>query len=628
MARFWRSIEDGYLMLKEGTDNVKVFSRRAIIVAGLQVGLLGVMGGRLAWLQLIQGQKYRVLSDNNRINVRIIPPRRGEIIDRYGVPLAVNENNYRVLCIPEEAGDLQKSLHNLSRYIRLDQNEIYTAIKKASKSSKFVPIEVKSNLEWEDVAKIEVNITELPGLQIDKGEVRTYPYGSSTAHIVGYVGSVSEKDMDGSALLKLPGYKIGKDGIEKEYDLDMRGAVGNKKMEVNVRGREVRELEESLGASGKRIALTIDGELQRFLHARLEAEKSASAVVLDAHTGEIYAMSSYPSYDPNILSRGISEALWQELLTTPGNPLSNKAIAGQYPPASTFKMVTALAGLRSGHINEDTKSYCSGHYEYGSDRFHCWKSSGHGSVDVVSALTESCDVYFYQVATEIGIEKIAEMARELGLGSKLAFDLAQERPGLVPDKQWKLGRGEVWRPGNTIISSIGQGSLLATPLQIAIMNARMVNGGYAVKPQIISSIDDRKIAQEIWPKMNLAPEHLELVKEGMSNVVNDPKGTAYGSRIEEVGMEMAGKTGTAQVQRITKAQRATGVKNEDLPWEQRHHALFTGYAPANNPKYVCSVVVEHGVGGSRTAAPIAHELLYEAQKRGAGNSQPPNKKKA
>ncbi len=605
-------------MINDDADNVRVFSRRAIIVAGLQVTFLGALGARLAWLQLFQGQKYRVLSDNNRINVRIVPPPRGQIVDRYGVPLAINEKNFRVLCIPEEAGNLEQSLNNLARYIKLDKEDIGSIIKKASKSPKFVPVEVKSNLDWEDVAKIEVNIMELPGLQIDRAEVRNYPYGQATAHLVGYVGAVSEKDMDGSPVLKLPGYKIGKDGIEKVYDKDMRGSAGNSKVEVNVVGREVRDLEESPGMPGKRIVLTIDGEIQRFLHSRISQETSASAVLMDVHTGEVYAMSSHPSYDPNVMSKGISAALWEELLATPGGPLTNKAIAGQYPPASTFKMVTALAGMKSGHIHEDTKVYCPGHYQYGTNRFHCWKPSGHGTQNVVGALAESCDVFFYKLSTEIGIDNIADMARQLGLGNKLGFDL-QERPGLIPDQLWKRGHfGTSWHGGETINASIGQGYSLVTPLQLAVMTARMVNGGYAVKPHIVQSLGDDPTSRPYWPQIDINPEHLALVRKGMEVVVNDPHGTAYGSRIQEIGMSMAGKTGTAQVKRITMAQREAGVKNEDLQWKYRHHALFVGYAPIDYPKYACSVVVEHGVGGAKSAAPIARDLLYEAQKRGIG----------
>jgi len=391
---------------------------------------------------------------------------------------------------------------------------------------------------------------------------------------------------------------------------------------VNVIGREVRELKRKESGQGKRVVLTIDGELQRFAQERLAEQRSASAVVMDAHTGAVYALASHPAFNPNEFTSGLSVETWQELLADAAKPMTNKAIAGQYPPASTFKMITILAGLKSGHINSKTTVYCPGHYTFGKDKFHCWKRSGHGWVNPTTALAYSCDTFFYELSTEIGIDNIAAMAREFGLGEKLDFELSQERPGLVADKNWKLAnRGQKWRPGETIVSSIGQGSMQATPLQLAVMTARLVNGGYAVKPWVSGNeshgvMDDRK-----WPKMSVNDRHLSIVKRGMDAVVNTKKGTAFGSRIEEPEMAMGGKTGTAQVKRITMADRKAGIKNEDLVWKHRHHALFVGYAPLDNPRYIASVVVEHGIGGSKTAAPIAHDLLVEVQKRNPAKTQ-------
>lgn len=304
----------------------------------------------------------------------------------------------------------------------------------------------------------------------------------------------------------------------------------------------------------------------------------------------------------------------------PGSSLTNKAIAGQYPPGSTFKMVTALAGLESGKINANTREYCPGYFNFGNMRFHCWKKQGHGSVNVVRALAESCDTFFYEIANDIGIDRIAEMARKLGLGNKFGFDLDEERPGLIPDKAWKRAElGQSWHPGETINAAIGQGYVQATPLQLAVMTARLVNGGIAVKPWLAGIIGKERRDQEKWPSLGLKKEHLDTVVQGMYEVVNTPHGTALGSRIKIEGQEMGGKTGTAQVRRITKAQRDAGVRNEDLPWKDRHHALFVGYAPVHDPAYVCSVVVEHGVGGSIAAAPIARDLLLEAQKLDLAN---------
>ena len=602
--------------MKQNSDTVKVFSRRAFVIGGLQASILAVLGGRLAYLQVSQGQRYKMMADKNRISIKMLAPSRGEIVDRFGVPLAVNNQNFRALIIPEQAKDVEKSLRELQGIIDLSDKQIEKTVKESKKRPKFAAIEIKDDLSWEDVARIEVNLPDLPGISTDVGERRTYPFGTATAHIVGYVGAVNDKEIDSDPVLSLPGFKIGKTGIEKSFDKELRGTAGASEAEVNVIGREVRELKRKESGQGKRVTLTIDGELQRYAQDRLSEQRSASAVVMDAHSGAVYALASYPAFNPNEFSSGLSVETWEELLADAAHPLTNKAIAGQYPPASTFKMITLMAGLKSGHINPKTSVYCPGHYTFGNNKFHCWKKSGHGWVNGITALAYSCDTYFYKLSTEIGIDNIAAMAREFGLGDRLGFELPQESAGLVADKAWKIAnRGQKWQLGETIISSIGQGSMQATPLQLAVMTARMVNGGYAVKPWVSGYVGDEALRKESWPKMEISEEHLKLVKVGMDTVVNSKKGTAYGSRIEEPEMAMGGKTGTAQVKRITQGERTAGIKNEDLIWRHRHHALFVGYAPIDNPRYVASVVVEHGIGGSRTAAPIARDLLLEVQKR-------------
>ncbi len=608
-------------MQKIGSDtqDIKKLNRRSFIIMGLQGSVLCLLGGRLAWLQVVQGQRYKRLSDKNRINIKMTSPSRGEIVDRFGVPLALNQKNFRVLVVPEQTDSIEKALRSLQKHVKIDEAQIQKTIAVAKRTARFLPVKIIDNLTWSDVAKIEVNLPDLPGLSIDVGEKRSYPFAESTAHLVGYVGAVNRVEIKQDAMLSLPGIKIGKTGTEKAHEKHMRGKSGASEVEVNVVGREVRELKRKPSRSGKNIVLSIDAELQRFVQERLERERSASAVIMDIHTGAVYALSSAPSFDPNIFTKGFSDAVWQELLSDPGHPLTNKAIAGQYPPASTFKMVTMLAALEDKKISSKTTVNCPGYYEYGGDKFHCWKTWGHGQVGLVNALAYSCDTYFYKMATEIGINKIAEMARRLGLGSKLGFELSEERPGLVPDKDWKMGYlGESWKPGETIVASIGQGYIQSTPLQLATMTSRLVNGGYAVKPWITGSIGNVPAMgghQGAWPKMELHPWHLQLIKRGMDKVVNDKTGTAYKARIEQRKYRMGGKTGTAQVQRITKQQRAMGIKNADLPWKQRHHALFVGYAPLNKPRYACCVVVEHGVGGSSTAAPLAHDIMLETQKR-------------
>jgi penicillin-binding protein 2 len=458
----------------------------------------------------------------------------------------------------------------------------------------------------------------LPGVYVEVGKRRDYPLGVAGAHIVGYVGAVDPQDLkDNDPVLRLPGFRLGKTGLEKSYEELLRGKPGHKKVEVNVSGREVRDLDVDKGQSGSDLALTIDAQLQQSVVEILAEEKSASVVVMNPNTGEVYALVSSPAFDPNKFTSRISFEDYEALLADDGKPLNNKAISGQYPPGSTFKMITALAGLEAGVINSKTTAYCPGHYDVKEHRFHCWKRAGHGWVDIVQALAQSCDVYFYEMSREVGIERIAAMARRFGLDETYGFDLGEERQGLMPDKKWKRGYlGEKWRPGETVVASIGQGYILSTPMQLAVMTSRLCNGGVAVKPWMVGAMDDRisQRGRTMWPDMRVDPYHLRLVQRGMNAVVNGEKGTAIGSRIEKAGQEMAGKTGTSQVRRISLQQRSEGLaKQEDIPWKFRHHALFVGYAPVEKPEYVVSVVVEHGGSGSASAAPIASKILKRAQ---------------
>lgn len=597
-------------------DPELIFSRRALIIGALQGVALTAVGGRLAWLQIAQGPRYRTLADENRINLRLIAPSRGLILDRQGRPLAANVQNFRAVIVPEQTKDLEASLSRLQKLIPVSQRDIQRVLRQVRQNARFVPIEIKDNLSWEEVAHIEVNLPDLPGISIDEGEIRNYPAGASTAHLIGYVGSVSQSDVSNDPLLKTPGFMIGKTGIEKAFDEKMRGTSGTAEIEVNVLGREVRELRRRPGRRGETQILSIDSELQQYTHDRLSQQRSASAVIMDVHSGAVYAMASVPSFDPNVFSKGIPAELWEELLADPGKPLNNKAAGGQYPPGSTFKMVTALAGLEHGLINRHNTAFCPGHYEFGNSRFHCWKKGGHGTVDLNRALAESCDVYFYKFAVELGIDRLADYARRLGLGAKLDVGLPEERAGLVPTRKWKAEKmNEPWQQGENIVASIGQGYLLTTPLQLAVMTARLVNGGKAVRPWLCASSANAAASRAGWPELEFSKKHMDMILRGMESVTMTERGTAFSSRIKEEGFEMGGKTGTAQVKRITKQERLQGIKNEDLAWHLRHHALFVGYAPVVNPRYSCAVVVEHGGGGSTAAAPVARDLLYAAQKR-------------
>lgn len=599
-------------------ERLKSFTRRALVMGGLKAVFLTALAARLGWLQLFQAGKYETLAENNRITVRLIPPVRGTIHDRMGRMMAENEQNFMVQLVPEQTEDLEQSLQRLSQIMPLRPTEMQSVLKQARQQPSFVPIEVIDHLSWEQVAAIEVNLPDLPGISIDVGQRRFYPEGPMTAHVVGYVASVNKDEVGDDPVLKLPGFRIGKTGLEKKYDLALRGTPGTSRVEVNVSGRTVRDLEKIEGTPGARLDLTLDLELQKKVQAILLPEKSASAVVMDVVTGAVYAMNSNPSFDPNLFTTGISQANWQAFMADEARPLSNKCVSGQYPPGSTFKMVTALAGLEAGVITANTSVYCPGHYDLGKHRFHCWKRGGHGTVDLTQALAQSCDTFFYHASREIGIDRIAVMASRMGYAQSLGIELEEERTGIMPSQSWKMGAlGKRWEPGETIVASIGQGYTLATPLQLAVMTARIVNGGRAVKPWMIAAMDGKKTqpASQQWASLNINPLFLDMVKRGMDACVLEPTGTAHGSAIKDLSMSMGGKTGTAQVKRITMQERNEGLtKQEDQPWRFRHHALFVGYAPTYAPRYACAVVVEHGGSGSAAAAPMGRDILTAVQK--------------
>jgi penicillin-binding protein 2 len=610
-------------MLRDN-ERHKLFNRRTVMLASGKAMLLSVLAGRLYYLQVIEADRYRTLADENRINLRLLPPPRGRIIDRFGVPLADNQQNYRVLLIPEDTRDIEHTLASLGQIIPLSAGEHRRVLRDIKRNRSFVPVTVRENLSWENAARIEVNAPDLPGVMIDVGQSRSYPHGEQLAHVLGYVAAVSPEQQSGDPLLGLPGFRVGKAGLEKIHDLALRGKGGSSQVEVNAFGRVIRELERREGEPGAEVKLTIDMGLQNMVAQRL-GEESASAVVLDVHSGEVLAMASTPAYDPNAFNTGLSASEWQALVNNPRAPLTNKAIAGRYAPGSTFKMAVLLAALEKGAITPDTKVFCNGFMELGNARFHCWKKHGHGLLDAQGAITQSCDVYFYEAAKRTGIERIAAMAERLGFGHKLGIDLPGERGGLVPTPKWKRGAMDAaWQGGETVITGIGQGYLLVTPLQLAVMTARLVNGGFAVTPRLTGAVSRRHgeaPTTPAYPSLELPARHLELVRSAMSDVMNSPFGTARRSQIEKPEWAMGGKTGTVQVRRITRAERDTGVlKDKDLPWELRDHALFVGFAPVNNPRYAVSVVVEHGGGGSTTAAPIARDILVEAQRRGSAGS--------
>jgi len=611
-------------MAKE-RSRAEVFGRRAALLAGGKFMILAGLGARLYSLQVLDAKRYRDMAEDNRVNFRLLEPARGYIVDRYGAPLAINVQSYRLEIRSDLTPDLTATLDTLGRLIEITPNERERVLKAIKESRRvFLPVTVKENLTWEEVSQIEVNAPDLPGVDIETHQTRQYPYNDAAAHVVGYVGAVTENDLqeDDDPLLELPSTRVGKMGVERQYDLALRGKAGRKEIEVNALGREIREFgERRIDAEpGHDIVLTLDIALQRFIIDRLADQHAAAVAVMDVNNGDVLALVSTPTYDANLFPEGIAPGPWQELVNNRYKPLTDKTIAGQYAPGSTFKLVVMLAALEAG-IGIGLTTHCSGFIQFGDRKFHCWKRWGHGTLNMMGSIRESCDIYYYELAQKVGIARIAEMARKLGLGEKTGIDITGERRGNIPDADWKQAViGDYWRPGDTLVAGIGQGYVEATPLQLAMMTARIANGGKAVTPRLARDLfeGDKVSARpdDEIPEIGLKAYSLTMVRKAMQQVVNHEKGTARGSRLVDSAWTMSGKTGTSQVRRITEAERRKRVlKNEELEWLMRDHALFLAFAPFKNPRYSVAVVVEHGGGGSKAAAPVARDIMLELEKR-------------
>ena len=602
-------------MNREEQRRRRTFARRAAILAAGKLGLMAALGGRLYQLQILDGDRYRTKAEENRINLRLLAPRRGAIVDRAGVALARNRRNYCLVLAPEEAGDLERALDAVARWVPLDDAARARVLDEAAGKRPFVPVLVSEHLSWRQVAAVEVNAPELPGVSIEVRRTRDYPHGPALAHVLGYVGAATPEEAESDPLLSLPGFPVGRNGAEKTHDAALRGGAGSLQVEVNAHGRVIRELSRREGPPGRDVRLTVDLGLQRFAAGRLEGE-SASAVLLDVRGGGVLALASTPAFDPNAFSRGIAASDWRRLVDNPRAPLTNKAVSGQYPPGSVFKLAVALAALEAGAVDPGDRVFCGGRILLGDHAFHCWKRGGHGWMDMRDGIARSCDVYFYDTALKAGIERIAAMAARLGFGERLGVELPNEARGLVPTPGWKRAvKGEPWYRGETLGVGIGQSFVLATPLQLATMAARLADGARAVTPRMTPPPEDGAAEGGAMAPLGVSQASLAVVRDGMDRVVNARRGTAFGARIEDPGMAMAGKTGTSQVRRITMAERASGVvKNADRPWRHRDHALFAAYAPVDAPRFAVSVVIEHG-GESKRAAAIARDILREAQRR-------------
>ncbi len=580
------------------------FTRRAMVLGAAQGGLAALLAGRMAYLSIAENERYELAAESNRVQLVLVPPRRGWIVDRKGEPIAVNRSDYRVDLIPDQLKEPEAIVGQLAQLLELPAEEVDRINKELEQAAGYQPVAVAENLPFEKYAAVTLRLPEMPGVAPMRGFSRFYPDGAAVGHLIGYVGTANKEEYEEEKdpLLITPGFKIGKEGLEKTMEDRLRGRPGAKRLEVTARGKLVRELSTLSDSSGGTLPLTIDAGLQTYA-ARRMGDESGSCVVLDCHTGDILCMASMPAYDPNSFSDGISHSEWQMLSADERKPLLNKTLNSLYPPGSTLKPMAAMALLEAG-IDPEERVHCAGGYQLGNRFFRCL--GRHGSMTMHTAIARSCNTYFYSMARKIGYDSIAVMARKLGLGAKYDLPVVSQSYGTVPDSEWKRRRYATnrrlierpdWTQSDTLNAVIGQGFVIVNPLQLAVMAARIASGRNCM-PQLIGR------GHQPAAPLNLAPEHFEKVRHGMWEVVNGA-GTAGRSRLPLEGIEMAGKTGTAQVRRLS----ASAQRGQGGDWKYRDHGLFVFFAPTDNPRYAGSVVIDHGMGGARAAAPVAKDVL-------------------
>jgi penicillin-binding protein 2 len=565
---------------------------------------------RLWHLQIIKGEDFRSLSENNRIRIQDIPAPRGILYDREGLPLVDSFPAFDVSLYRQDLRRPEALIRPLSQTLSLDQEKLQARLLAAKDLPPSQAFKIKTNISREELAQVETRRLDLPGVIVDVVIRRNYPYRSLGAHLIGHLGEISQEELEKELYSNhKPGYLVGKYGIEQKYEVELMGESGGRQIEVNAMGRMMRVLGTVEPSPGNNLFLTLDLELQKTVEEAL-AGKNGAVVALDPRNGDILAMVSKPDFDPNLFARGINPENWKSIVGNPGRPLQNRATQGQYPPGSVFKIITALAALEEKAITPDTSFFCSGAYSFGNRDYHCWKKEGHGRADLRRAIVESCDVYFYQVGLRLGVDRIAKYASALGLGKPTGYPLGQEKSGLVPTSAWKLKRFRIpWQAGETLSVAIGQGFNLVTPLQIASSLSALFNGGRFFQPRIVQSVrsPDGEILQEIAPlalrNLYFTQEHVEFIREALWGVVNGPGGT--GSRAKIPGFDVAGKTGTSQV-----IQKREGKGETNLP-EFQDHAWFACFAPARNPEITVVAFVEHGGGGGAVAAPVARKVMED-----------------
>ncbi|MDD2840463.1 MAG: penicillin-binding protein 2 [Rickettsiales bacterium] len=608
--------------IHEEHEKARISSGRLIIIFSVQAFLFLILATRLLYLQIISYDKYVSMSEDNRIKTFIIPPLRGHIFDRNNIQLTENKKNYRVFLYQSKSNNLDVVI-KLSQILNLSNDDFNKIMKKLEKNKEQPIISLLDNVNWTDLVKIEANSYMLNGIMIENGYIRYYPYATTFSHIIGYVNSPikeeidAEKNVKTKELLLHPDYKLGRNGMEKLFNKNITGKTGFKKLEMNALSIPIKEIDTQPSTEGNDVKLTIDYDLQKFVENRMKDIQGA-VIVMNVKTGEILSMVSTPTFDGNKFVEGISNEYWEELNNNPAKPLNNKAVSAIYPPGSTFKLITAIAALENGW-DENKIIECKGQVVLNRSRtLHCWKKEGHGKLNMIQAIKNSCNIYFSKVGLFAGIENIYKTAKDFGIGENFDIELLNRKSGNVPNKDWKRKVfDDVWVTGDTINVSIGQGFLTVTPLELVVMAARIANGGYKVEPYIItnSSIADRNKELFLFPPM-VKSETITTVKRGMYEVINDKGGTAYWARIKQKGFEMSGKTGTAQV--IGKEKMEEMEENDEMETKFQHHALFVAFAPYEEPKYAIAVVAEHGNSGSGAAAPVARDILLFAQKNNIG----------
>ena len=614
----------------------KLITRRMFILSSIKIVVFVSIISRLFYLQISENIKWKSLSDKNRLREWKTIPQRGIIQDYFGQKIADNTQVFQLHMIPEDVPNLEELFFRLARIINFTERDKRSIIKRLKKRKPWEPIIISDNLSWAEFSRLNLFLHEIQGIKPVVALARKYLTDNSSAHIIGYVSDTSKKDLENSELLReinSPGLKTGKNGLEKSLNELMIGQPGLQRFEVNAYGKRIKELKLVQGIPGKNFKTTIDLEIQKYA-SELIKKNSGSICVMDIYTGDIVVMVSSPTYDPNKFVHGISNKDWAELINDKKKPLINKSLAGLYPPGSTIKPIVAISALENDVINTKFTVRCKGSIEMYGQKYHCWKDKGHGFMNLRSAIKQSCDIYFYEVARRLGIDRLSETSKKFGLGKRVFANFNEERSGIVPNTKWKLNNiGKGWVLGETLISGIGQGYFQRTPIQLCLMTAQIANGGYEIAPRIIddrialtkiiNSWRDKFIAQNEnldFEDVNLKKlyrnkENIKFVHDAMFGATNEPMGTSFRSRLREPEYVYAGKTGTSQIRTITQEERELDLKNEDLPYEKRDHALFIAFAPYKNPRYAISVIIEHGGTGSSAAAPVAKKVIKRVLER-------------